>query len=70
MTFTVLTYNNFVGIVTDAYLIKNIIYTNISQNVDVKFIDQLHDNDVADVGIWIQNFNTEQLNRFKKNIFS
>jgi hypothetical protein len=69
MTFTVLTYNNFVGIVTDAYLIKNIIYTNISQNVDVKFIDQLHDNDVADVGIWIQNFNTEQLNRFKKNIF-
>ena len=69
MTFTVLTYNNFVGIVTDAYLIKNIIHNNISQNVDVKFIDQLHNNDVADVGIWIQNFNIAQLNRFKKNIF-
>jgi hypothetical protein len=37
MTFTVLTYNNFVGIVTDAYLIKNInMYDIIKVKITVK----------------------------------
>ena len=38
----VLTYNNGVGIVTDAILLKDLIYNNISEQVDIKFIDQLH----------------------------
>lgn len=69
MKFTVLTYNNSVGIVSDAYLIQDTIHNHISQTVEVKFIDQLNNNYSGDVGIWIQNFNIEYLNKFKKNIF-
>ena len=35
----VLTYNNDVGIVTYAILLKHLIYNNISKQVDVKLID-------------------------------
>ncbi len=67
--FKILTYNNGVGIVTDAILLKDLIQTNVSKNVDIIFIGE--DNiEISDVGTWIQNFNIEHLNKFKKNIFS
>lgn len=68
MNFKILTYDNGVGIVTDAILLKNLINKNITSNVEVKFIGK----DIiekSDIGIWIQNFDIELLNRFKKNIF-
>lgn len=66
--FTILTYNNYVGIVTDAILLKNLIETKTNYKVNINYIDNVHI-DKANVGIWIQNFNIELLNNFKKNIF-
>jgi len=66
--FKILTYNNGVGIVTDAILLKDLIYNNVSEQVDVKFIGE-HSVETADVGIWIQNYDINLLNLFKKNIF-
>jgi glycosyltransferase involved in cell wall biosynthesis len=66
--FNILTYNNGVGIVTDAILLKDLIYKNISTNVEVKFVGE-QELETADVGVWIQNYNTNLLNNFKKNIF-
>lgn len=68
MKFNILTYNNGVGIVTDAILLKELIYKNISDNVSVQFIEK-QNLKVADIGIWIQNFDLNLLNLFKKNIF-
>lgn len=68
MRFNILTYNNGVGIVTDAILLKDLIYSNISEQVEVKFVGE-HSVETADVGIWIQNFDINLLNLFKKNIF-
>ena len=68
MRFNILTYNNGVGIVTDAILLKDLIYKNISTNVEVKFVGE-QELETADVGVWIQNYNTNLLNNFKKNIF-
>ena len=68
MRFNILTYNNGVGIVTDAILLKDLIYNNISEQVEVKFVGE-HSIETADVGIWIQNFDINLLNLFKKNIF-
>jgi hypothetical protein len=66
--FNVLTYNNGVGIVTDALLLSDLIYDNISEQVEVKFVGE-HILENADVGIWIQNYDVNLLNNFKKNIF-
>jgi len=66
--FNILTYNNGVGIVTDAILLKDLIYDNISEQVEVKFVGE-HSVETADVGIWIQNYDINLLNLFKKNIF-
>lgn len=68
MKFNVLTYNNGVGIVTDALLLSDLIYDNISKQVEVKFVGE-HILENADVGIWIQNYDINLLNNFKKNIF-
>jgi hypothetical protein len=66
--FNILTYNNGVGIVTDAILLKDLIYKNISTNVEIKFVGE-QKLETADVGVWIQNYNINLLNNFKKNIF-
>ena len=68
ISYSVLTFNNQVGIVTDAVLLTDLLRENITTNVDMKFI---HECDIkhADVGIWIQNFDVNLLNLFKKNIF-
>ena len=68
MRFKILTYNNGVGIVTDAILLKDLIYDNISEQVDVKFVGE-QNLETSDVGIWIQNYDINLLNLFKKNIF-
>lgn len=68
MQFNILTYNNGVGIVTDAILLKDLIYDNISEQVDIKFVGE-QNLETADVGIWIQNYDINLLNLFKKNIF-
>lgn len=68
MRFNILTYNNGVGIVTDAILLKDLICKNISTNVEIKFVGE-QELETADVGVWIQNYNTNLLNNFKKNIF-
>jgi hypothetical protein len=57
-----------VGIVTDAILLKDLIYDNISEQVDIKFVGE-QNLETSDVGIWIQNYDINLLNLFKKNIF-
>lgn len=66
--FTILTYNNYVGIVTDALLLKNLIETKTHYKANINYIDSVNI-DKSNVGIWIQNFNIELMNNFKKNIF-
>ena len=68
MRFKILTYNNGVGIVTDAILLKDLIYNNVSEQVEIKFVGE-QELETADVGVWIQNYNINLLNNFKKNIF-
>lgn len=68
MQFKILTYNNGVGIVTDAILLKELIKINISENIDIVFVGE-NNVESADIGIWIQNYDLNLLNRFKKNIF-
>lgn len=68
MIFNILTYNNGVGIVTDAILLKKLIHDNISTDVKVKFVGE--DNlEISDIGIWIQNYDINLLNLYKKNVF-
>ena len=68
MNFNVLTYNNGVGIVTDAELLTSLIKSHITIDVEMKFIDKFIKNNY-DVGIWIQNFDINLLNCFKTNVF-
>jgi len=68
MKFKVLTYDNKVGIVTDAELLTSLIKNNITPSVTMEFIDKFIKTD-CDIGIWIQNFDINVLNNFKKNIF-
>jgi hypothetical protein len=68
MNFNVLTYNNGVGIVTDAELLTSLIKNHITIDVEMKFIDKFIKNNY-DVGIWIQNFDINLLNCFKTNVF-
>ena len=68
MNFNVLTYNNGVGIVTDAELLTSLIKSHITIDAEMKFIDKFIKNNY-DVGIWIQNFDINLLNCFKTNVF-
>ena len=68
MNFNVLTYNNGVGIVTDAELLTSLIKNYITVDVEMTFIDKFNKNNY-DVGIWIQNFDINLLNCFKTNVF-
>lgn len=72
MKIKILTYNNRVGIVTDAILLDKIL-TSEGFKTSIGFIDSFTNvnnlNDTFDIGVWIQNFDINLLNRFKKNIF-
>lgn len=67
MSFKVLTYNNGVGIVTDAKLLTSLLKSHITNDVEMEFTDKFNKNNY-DVGIWIQNFDINLLNCFKTNI--
>ena len=68
MKFSIQTYNNGVGIVTDAVLLKNLIASHVSPEVIIQYID--HPSFIsADIGVWIQNYDTNKLHYFKQNIF-
>lgn len=69
MRFNILTYNNGVGIVTDAILLKNLIENYICESVQIMFLDNINSDLNADVGIWIQNYDINLLHHYKKNIF-
>jgi len=72
MKIKILTYNNCVGIVTDAILLDKIL-TSGGFKTSIEFIDSFinknDSNDIFDIGVWIQNFDLNLLNRFQKNIF-
>ena len=67
MKFKVLTYNNGVGIVTDGELITKLIKDHITENVTLSFVNEFVI-DKFDVGIWIQNFDINLLNCFKRRV--
>jgi glycosyltransferase involved in cell wall biosynthesis len=67
MEYTILTYNNGVGIVNDAILLRNLIKNNITDSVNINYF--AHPIPKSDIGIWIQNFDSNYLNNFKTNIF-
>jgi glycosyltransferase involved in cell wall biosynthesis len=67
MGYTILTYNNGVGILNDAILLQNLIKNNITSDVKINYLT--HPIPKNDVGIWIQNFDGNYLNNFKTNVF-
>lgn len=67
MSYTILTYNNGVGIVNDAILLQTLIKDNITSDVNINYLT--HPIPKNDVGIWIQNFDGNFLDNFKTNIF-
>ena len=61
MNISILTYNNKVGIVTDAMLLKKIL-EEIYVTTSIIFIDKIQSVPNNDVGIWIQDFDYNYLN--------
>lgn len=68
MEFTLLTYNNRVGILTDALLLQDILEES-NLNSKIIFLHLLNHEHKSDVGIWIQDYYEEFLSNFKINIF-
>lgn len=64
---TVLTYNNYVGIVTHSIILKNILSTICT--TDIVFLENINEDCNSNIGIWIQNYHVNLLNNFKTNIF-
>lgn len=64
MRYNIMTFNNYVGIVTDAMLLKNLI-----NNSHVIYLENFDPTYKSDVGIWIQNFYPHLLENFNINIF-
>lgn len=67
MRVSILTYNNRVGILSDAILLKEIL-DDIQFTTSIIFMDNIQVSDNTDVGIWIQDFDYIFLNEFKRNI--
>jgi glycosyltransferase involved in cell wall biosynthesis len=68
-SFKILTFDNKVGLMTDAMLLSDLLNTIHNIECDISLVNTLTYNDVADVGIWIQDFDRSMLGNFKKNIF-
>lgn len=68
ISFNILTFNNSVGIVTDALLLEKLLKHNISENVKYQFVGESN-LDTADIGIWIQNYDPNLIHLYKKNVF-
>lgn len=67
MNISILTYNNKVGIVTDAILLKQIL-DEINYTTSIIFIDEIESLSKTDVGIWIQDVDYRFMDSFKQNI--
>jgi len=68
MRFSILTFNNYVGILTDA-IILNELFNKIDIQNEIVFLDKIERNYKSDVGIWIQNYYEHMVENFKINIF-
>ena len=68
MKLSILTFNNYVGIVTDALILKKII-CELNIDVEIIFLESFDKSYKSDVGIWIQNYCNNLLENFKINIF-
>lgn len=68
MKISVLTFNNRVGILRDALLLKELLQ-NTNNTVEIMFLDKMEFNHKFDVAIWIQNYYVHLLENFKINIF-
>ena len=64
MRYSLLTFNNYVGIVTDAIILKNLLI-----DADIVFLDITNPTHKSEVGIWIQNYYGHLLDNFKINVF-
>lgn len=64
MRYNLLTFNNYVGLVTDVFILKDLLV-----DADIIFLDKFDPHYKSDVGIWIQNYYGHLLQNFKINIF-
>lgn len=64
MRYNLLTFNNYVGILTDVIILKELL-----EDSNIIFLDNLDPFYKSDVGIWIQNYHGHLLENFKINIF-
>ena len=68
MGFSILTFNNYVGILTDA-IILNELLNKVNIKNEIVFLDKISSDYKSDVGIWIQNYHLHLLENFKTNVF-
>jgi glycosyltransferase involved in cell wall biosynthesis len=68
MMCNILTFNNYVGILTDAILLEKII-SKVTPNVKIVFLDNIDESYKSDFAVWIQNYHLHMLDNFKINIF-
>lgn len=68
MNISILTFNNKVGILTDAMLLQTLFEKN-NINSRVSFLENKESIQSSDIGIWIQNVCTDMMDKFKINIF-
>lgn len=64
MRYSILTFNNYVGLATDALILKNLL-----NDSDIVFLDNFDQTHRSEVGIWIQNYYNHVLDNFKINVF-
>lgn len=64
MRYNLLTFNNYVGLATDVFILKDLL-----DNANIIFLDKFDPSYKSDVGIWIQNYYGHLLENFKINIF-
>jgi hypothetical protein len=68
MNINILTFNNKVGILTDAMLLQTLFKKN-NINSTVSFLENKESIQSSDIGIWIQNVCTDMMDKFKINIY-
>jgi len=64
MRYNLLTFNNYVGLATDVFILKDLL-----DDANIIFLDKFDPSYKSDVGIWIQNYHGHLLENFKINIF-
>lgn len=64
MRYSLLTFNNYVGLVTDVLILKDLLIDS-----DIVFLDKFDPTHKSEVGIWIQNYYAHLLDNFKINVF-